>query len=649
MKKVLLTTVCGPFGIDSDDCTKHVMPELFHAQVTRSQGIFSLRSTYISYGLEYIAKNLNTPAVVLQYPNMKQFKRELKKGYDYVGISFVIPTFEKMKKMCRTVRDNSPDTKIILGGYGTMLPECDQFADYVCREEGLSFMRRLLEEEPNKEVPKHVEYPVTTKIFGLPILKGATILGGLGCPHGCEFCSTSYFHKRRQTSFFKTGKELYTEIRRVQKTLGEPNLPIGIIEEDFLLQKKRAKEYLDCVNKDTEPPTKISCFASAYSISQWDPLDLVKMGIVVLWIGVESRQSGYSKLKGIDVKAVFESLHENGINTLASLIIGYDYHTEENIWEDFEYLVSLNPSLSQILILTPACSTPLFDRLNSEGRLLDLPHKFCDAFHLLFNHPNISKQIMEKRLIEFYDEEYRRLGPSAVRYIEKQFTGYKRFRNSPDPLLKKQADWYKKACLEALPIFPTAVKYAPTEEITAKISRLEQAMKQELGTGGLVNKILGAIVPLLAKVEKFKLKHFAYPQVKMERNAYRMTEGLHLPAILKGDGILKLKPRKQLKAKEPLIVDLKGNFNRTTAILLKKKVKVHLKKNPGPLAIDFSEVVCTKRNSLLVFLKKLKYNKKRISIINMHHLFKDMTDVLNYAKNYFKVFIDIDGLKSNYK
>jgi hypothetical protein len=33
---------------NADDCTEYVMPELFYAQVTRSQGIFSLRSTYIS-------------------------------------------------------------------------------------------------------------------------------------------------------------------------------------------------------------------------------------------------------------------------------------------------------------------------------------------------------------------------------------------------------------------------------------------------------------------------------------------------------------------------------------------------------------------------------------------------------------------------
>ena len=68
--------------------------------------------------------------------------------------------------MCRLVKERSPGSKIILGGYGTMLPECDQYGDYVCREEGVSFMRRLLEEAHRDEPKKHVVYPTRSKVLG---------------------------------------------------------------------------------------------------------------------------------------------------------------------------------------------------------------------------------------------------------------------------------------------------------------------------------------------------------------------------------------------------------------------------------------------------------------------------------------------------
>ena len=186
-------------------------------------------------------------------------------------------------------------------------------------------MAQLLGETHNDDPKKHVVYPTRTKVLGFPVLKGAVVLAGLGCPHGCDFCATSHFHKKQHIPLIKTGADLHREIRRVHAELKNPDLPIGIIEEDFLLQKERASEYLDCVKRDMDNPIRISCFASAYSVSQWDPEDLVRMGIDTLWIGVESRQATYPKLKGIDVKAVFETLHSYGINTLASLILGHDF------------------------------------------------------------------------------------------------------------------------------------------------------------------------------------------------------------------------------------------------------------------------------------------------------------------------------------
>ncbi len=577
MQKVLLTTVCGPFGEDTDDCTRHVMPELFHAQVTRAQGIFSIRSTYISYGLEYIAKNITTPTTVLHYPTMKQFEQELSKGYDYVGISFVIATFSKLKKMCRIVRELSPGSKIVLGGYGTMLPECDRYGDYVCREEGVGFMRRLLGEVHNDGPKQHVVYQTSGRVVGYPAMRGAVVLAGLGCPHGCDFCATSHFHKRRHIPLIERGTDLYREIRRVQKILGSLNLPIGIIEEDFLLQKERAREYLECVKRDREHPIRISCFASAYSIAQWDPQDLVRMGIETVWIGVESRQAHYTKLKGLDLKGIFETLHSHGINTLASLILGHDFHTVESIREDLEYLLSLNPSLSQFLIMTPACSTPLFERLREEGRLLDVPHEHWDGFHLTFRHPHISKDAMERLILEVYDEEYHRLGPSVIRYVAKQLTGYRQFINASDPLLRMRAEQYRQGCLESLPLFPTAVRYAPTREVAQWIRQIQQSIIKEIGSGGLKNKMLSGIVPVLALVEQFKLKHCRYPQVHLQRTEYRMSESWLHHIVLKGNGILSVKPRPLHAAQQLLVVDLHGVIDRIIALKLKKRIVAYLR------------------------------------------------------------------------
>ena len=101
--KVLLTSVCRPLGPAHGDAPS-VGYEVLHGQVTRAQGVFSPRSVNFTYGLDYIAANLDAPAVVLQYPSHRELIRELKKGPDYVGVSFNLVLFHRMKEVVALVR-----------------------------------------------------------------------------------------------------------------------------------------------------------------------------------------------------------------------------------------------------------------------------------------------------------------------------------------------------------------------------------------------------------------------------------------------------------------------------------------------------------------------------------------------------------------
>src|SRR4029079_7944541 len=144
-KKVLLTSVCRPLGPKYGDAPS-VGYELLYRQVTRAQGIFSPRTVNIQFGLEYIAENLDAPTVVLQYPSERELIRELRKGYDYVGISFLMAVMHKMKETVALIRKYTPRSKFVLDGNGTFLKDkvLKPYADYICREEGVAFFRRLL-------------------------------------------------------------------------------------------------------------------------------------------------------------------------------------------------------------------------------------------------------------------------------------------------------------------------------------------------------------------------------------------------------------------------------------------------------------------------------------------------------------------------
>src|SRR5579859_6406249 len=112
---VLLSSVVRPFGGPGEGDS--VGAELFHAQVTRAQGAFSLRQVIRVWGLDLIATNLHAPTVVLHYPSASELAAELEAhDYTHVGINFVVATFHKVRRMVAMIRRLSPSSKIVLGG-----------------------------------------------------------------------------------------------------------------------------------------------------------------------------------------------------------------------------------------------------------------------------------------------------------------------------------------------------------------------------------------------------------------------------------------------------------------------------------------------------------------------------------------------------
>lgn len=107
---VLLTSVFGPYARDDDFGSRRVNPmELYHNQVTRVQGSFSLRMFHRSWGIMLIQQNISAPSTLLDFPTHETFTKELTDHhYDIVGISSIIVNIGKVREMCRIVRSLSP-------------------------------------------------------------------------------------------------------------------------------------------------------------------------------------------------------------------------------------------------------------------------------------------------------------------------------------------------------------------------------------------------------------------------------------------------------------------------------------------------------------------------------------------------------------
>jgi len=508
LPKVLLTTVCRPFGGNGEGDS--VGAELFHAQVTRSQGIFSYRQVIRCWGLDYIAENIHAPTVVLHYPSEREFLREIEiRSFDYIGINFVVATFHKVRRMVDLIRNCSPRSKIVLGGYGTVLPDdvLAPFGDFICREEGISFMRRLLGENPDRPI-RHPYAPIESpRVFSYPLnTKVAHITGGLGCPNGCDFCCTSHFFNRKYVPFLRSGKELYDTIRLIERKAmdaGEELSGFIVIDEDFFIHAKRAREFLACVREGGRP-LSIMGFGSVRGLSQFTADEIAEMGFDILWTAFEGSGSGYEKLKGQDLDALYQGLKSRGVAILTSMIVGFPFQDRSRVLEDFRKLMELGPALWQILIYFAFPGTPLHRQVLAEGRYLPAykekpDYRTFDGFSMHFKHPHFTPTELENLQRELYRKAFELLGPSLIRVVRTWFEGYRNLKHSSNPLLRGRAERMKGYVRSALPGLYPAIFFGPNGDRKNEARELLKDIEKELGPVSPKERLFGwATIPLSA-------------------------------------------------------------------------------------------------------------------------------------------------------
>ncbi len=447
--RVLLTSVFGPYAQDDEFGSRAINPmELYHNQVTRAQGSFSLRMFHRSWGIMMIQENISAPCSVLDFPTREAFARELTKNhYDIVGISSIIVNLLKVREMCRMVRELLPDSAIVIGGHVAAVPGLEAIieADHIVRGEGISWMRRYLGEDEHAPI-RHpaIVSGLQTRIMGvrLPQRKGgtaATIIPSVGCPMGCNFCTTSAFFggKGKFVNFYETGDELFDVMCKIESELKVNSF--FVMDENFLLHRTRAMRLLERM-KEGGKSWELSVFASANAIRKYTMLELVELGISWVWMGLESPRAGYNKLQGHDLTQLTRELREHGIRVQGSTIIGLEHHTPDNIVQEIESAVNYETDFHQFMLYTPVPGTPLYQEMAEQGRML-ANVDFADIhgqYKFNFRHAAISREDSKRFLDWAFWRDFERNGPSLYRLCQTMLQGWRRYKNHPDPRIRER-------------------------------------------------------------------------------------------------------------------------------------------------------------------------------------------------------------------
>nr|HBN09363.1 radical SAM protein [Cyanobacteria bacterium UBA8530] len=498
--------------------------ELFHNQITKAQGIASVRSLYRSNSLYFLAENVSCPVTVLDFPSRKRFIRELRENkYDAVGISFITPNFLKAREMARLVREIRPEAEIILGGHGAAIENIEESipCDHVVKGEGIGWLRKYLGEDSSKPIVHPLlptaEFRMT---FGIPSGSyyrrkgskgkslGAMLVPGVGCVNGCRFCATSHFFGKAYTSFFPDGESLFREMCRLGDALNTNE--IAVQDENFLKDRQRALDLLECLEKGKRPFC-LNIFSSAEAIAAFGVENMARLGVVSVWIGAESKLDAYEKNQGRDLKALIQELHRFGIRVIVSGILFVEHHDKKTIQDDIDYLIDLEGDFTQFMQLIPFPVTALYEDYKAKGWLdFDLPYEdWHGQDKLIFTPPHFSRAEAREILDQAFKSEFDRLSSSMYRLSSTTLKGAKTLTAYPtDPWMAIRRDQLRAQSKLLRALIPTLRRNAHNPLERDRIEQLNQDYFEVLGKTPISTRALGFAAVLLSEAFKWRIRFF---------------------------------------------------------------------------------------------------------------------------------------------
>ena len=334
---------------------------------------------------------------------------------DLIGITTYTMTAPRVYEISDEFR--SRGKKVVLGGYhATALPnEAKKHADSVILGMAEANWPELLNDFENGKMKPIYSRNTNFDMANIPplrrdLIKHNPLMGAVqstrGCSNKCEFCAIASFchHGVKQRPL----KNVIEEIKQM------PNKIFVFHDPHLTINRKYAQEIFkemikNKINKSWVANGTVNVLGKVND----EFLSLAyKSGCVEWFVGFESvSQEALNGIKKThnkveDFKKMIKRIHDHNMTVQGGIIFGFDEDKPEVFDTTLEKMYELEIDVVEVNILTPYPGTPLFDRMEKEGRILTKDWSKYNQIDVVFTPKNMTVNELKEGASKVAKEYY---------------------------------------------------------------------------------------------------------------------------------------------------------------------------------------------------------------------------------------------------
>jgi radical SAM superfamily enzyme YgiQ (UPF0313 family) len=306
-------------------------------------------------------------------------------GADFVGITGKINQWPRMEAIAEEFRRRG---KVVLigGPYASLCPEVARpHCDILVRGETEDLFGALAADlragtwkdeyvgsKPDlasAPLPRWDLYPNERALIG-------TIQTSRGCPFECEFCDVIQYLGRKQRH-----KPITQVLRELDRLYRHGYRTIFIADDNLTVYRARARELLEALRdwNVRQERGKVRFFTQV-SIDAARDEGLLRLaseaGLTTVFIGIETtnedslKETKKRQNVGIDLAEQVGRFLANGIAVVGGMIVGFDADGPDIFARQYEFAMQTGVPIFTVGALVAPAATPLYARMEREGRLL---------------------------------------------------------------------------------------------------------------------------------------------------------------------------------------------------------------------------------------------------------------------------------------